>query len=504
MSRKPLVIVGIVWILLTLACTRSAHSSQSWRASSPGKEAVVVQTATPTPGAPKRGPNDPILTPTPDAPHILPTLATDPQQYTVQPSDTLGEIAKRFGISLESLIEENKLDDPDHLEVGQVIHIPTPDPQALGPGFKIIPDSELVFGPSSAYFDLAAFIQQCKGYLSRYQEDLDNRTYDGASIVDRVARENSVNPRLLLAVLEYRSQWVTQATPPDGTTDFPMRLADNRRKGLYRQLSWAANHLDYGFYIWRASGRASWVLQDGSVIPVNPIINAGTAGVQSFFSQVFGRDDWLAAVGENGLFATYVKLFGYPFDLAVEPLIPSDLKQPPMQLPFEPGVDWAFTGGPHGGWANGSGWAAIDFAPAETRGCVQSDAWETAVADGLIIRSDLGAVVEDLDGDGLEQTGWTVLYMHVETRDRVQAGTTVHAGDRIGHPSCEGGLSNGSHLHLARRYNGEWIPADGPIPFNLDGWISKGDGIEYNGFLVKDGTTVEAMEGRHPENQISR
>jgi murein DD-endopeptidase MepM/ murein hydrolase activator NlpD len=135
---------------------------------------------------------------------------------------------------------------------------------------------------------------------------------------------------------------------------------------------------------------------------------------------------------------------------------------------------------------------------------MQSEAWEVAVADGLILRSDIGAVVQDLDGDGLEQTGWTVLYMHVETRDRISAGTRVRAGDRIGHPSCEGGVSNGSHIHLARRYNGEWIPADGPLPFDLEGWRSKGDGVEYNGFLVKDGTTVEAMEGRHPENQISR
>ncbi|RPJ43151.1 MAG: LysM peptidoglycan-binding domain-containing protein, partial [Chloroflexi bacterium] len=453
---------------------------------------------------PSRGPNDPILTPTPDAPHQLPTLVTEPQQYTVQPSDTLGEIAKAYGVSLESLIAANQLENPDILEVGQVINIPPPNPEALGPNFKVIPDSELVFGPSSSYFDLAEFIKQSKGYLSRYNEELDNRTYDGAGIVERVAREYSVNPRLLLAVLEHRSQWVTLPNPPDGTVDFPMRLADNRRKGLYRQLAWAANQLNYGYYIWRAGGRAAWVLQDGTIIPVNPTINAGTAGIQSFFSQVAGRDEWLNHVGEEGLFATYVKLFGYPFDLAVEPLIPPDLTQPPMQLPFEPGAMWAYTGGPHGGWASGSGWAAIDFAPAETRGCVQSETWEVAVADGPIVRSDLGAVVQDLDGDGLEQTGWTILYMHVETRDRVQAGAFLRAGNRIGHPSCEGGQSNGSHLHLARRYNGEWIPADGPLPFNLEGWISEGDGVEYNGFLVRDGKTVEAMEGRQPENQISR
>jgi LasA protease len=80
----------------------------------------------------------------------------------------------------------------------------------------------------------------------------------------------------------------------------------------------------------------------------------------------------------------------------------------------------------------------------------------------------------------------------------------LKAGDRIGHPSCEGGVSNGTHVHLARRFNGEWIPADGSLPFVLDGWVSLGTGVEYNGYLSKDGEMVEAWDSRKPENQISR
>ena len=94
--------------------------------------------------------------------------------------------------------------------------------------------------------------------------------------------------------------------------------------------------------------------------------------------------------------------------------------------------------------------------------------------------------------------------MHVDTRDRVRAGTFVQAGERIGHPSCEGGFSSGTHLHLARRYNGEWIPADQDIPFNLDGWITVGLGYEYDGYLVKDGRKVEAWDGRDAINEIIR
>jgi murein DD-endopeptidase MepM/ murein hydrolase activator NlpD len=201
----------------------------------------------------------------------------------------------------------------------------------------------------------------------------------------------------------------------------------------------------------------------------------------------------------------YSDLFGFPFDYSFEPLLPADLIQPPMQLPFETGKVWSFTSGPHGGWGDGAAWAALDFAPpGNALGCVPSDEWVTAVSDGLITRAQDGVVIQDLDGDGYEQTGWTVIYMHVESRDRVAQGTEIKAGERIGHPSCEGGFSNGTHVHLARRYNGEWISADGTLPFNLDGWISSGTGVQYDGYLLKENLIVEAWDARLPENQIQR
>jgi len=113
-------------------------------------------------------------------------------------------------------------------------------------------------------------------------------------------------------------------------------------------------------------------------------------------------------------------------------------------------------------------------------------------------------VVLDLDGDGLEQTGWTVLYLHVDSWQRAPVGDIVQAGDRIGRPSCEGGYSLATHLHIARRYNGEWISADGDLPFVMDGWVSAGDGIEYNGRLTRDGVVIEAWDRFVPQNQITR
>lgn len=451
-----------------------------------------------------RDPNSPLTTPTPDSPHALPTQRQNADEYTVQSGDTLGSIAQQYGVSVEALMSANKLSDANTLEIGQALTVPAPEAGTPGPSFKIIPDSELVYGPASAQFDVDAFIQNQGGYLASYTQDVGTDTLTGAQVITLVSQNYSVNPRLLLALIEHRSHWVTSAAPDSSMMDYPLGFVEPNHVGLYRQLTWAANELNRGFYLWRSNAIRDLVLNDGSNVPIDPGLNAGTVGVQNLFSKLDDRTAWDNDVNAFGLFKTYSLLFGSPYDLAIEPLLPQGLTQPHMDLPFEPGVTWAFTGGPHGGWDSGSAWAALDFAPLDGAGCAVSTQWETAVANGIIVRAKDGAVIEDLDGDGYEQTGWDVLYMHVAEQDRVQPGTYVFAGDRIGHPSCEGGVSNATHLHLARKYNGEWIAADGNLPFDLNGWLSSGTGAKYNGYLKRGAAVLEAAEGINASNQISK
>jgi hypothetical protein len=80
----------------------------------------------------------------------------------------------------------------------------------------------------------------------------------------------------------------------------------------------------------------------------------------------------------------------------------------------------------------------------------------------------------------------------------------LKAGERIGHPSCEGGFADGTHVHIARRFNGEWIPADQNLPFIMDGWTSSGEGILYDGYLQKGDAVIEAYNGNIPGNAIQR
>jgi hypothetical protein len=95
-----------------------------------------------------------------------------------------------------------------------------------------------------------------------------------------------------------------------------------------------------------------------------------------------------------------------------------------------------------------------------------------------------------------------LLFFHVEERDRISPGVEVEPGSRIGHPSCEGGRSTGTHFHIARRYNGEWLPAAGTLAFVLDDWVVEYGEEPYLGTMSKGSITIEACTCTSSANRI--
>ena len=185
--------------------------------------------------------------------------------------------------------------------------------------------------------------------------------------------------------------------------------------------------------------------------------------------------------------------------------IPGSLQQPALRFPFRAGYIWAYTGGPHTGWGSGQPLAAVDFAPASnTSGCytVSNDLFATAMADGLVVRADVDGIIIDLDKDGDERTGWVLYYLHLATNKRASVGQEVKAGDPVGYPSCEGGSSTGTHVHVARKYNGEWILADSPLAFNFEGWVVRNGDDVYKGTLSRGPLTVTACVCADAPSQI--
>lgn len=460
-----------------------------------------------------------------------PTVTNSPQQsplvYYAQAGDTLAVVAKRFHVHPSLITSPQSLLSSGLLVPGQMLLLPSYLKQIEFT--PLLPDSEIVYGPSTTDFDVDTYLNRSHGYLSQHKEYLHSTGWTSAAdIVSRVAVENSINPRLLIALLEYSSGCISGGDVSLLEDGYVLGVENYLRKGLYGQLWWAANQLSTGYYGWRSGSLLEIELPDGKIYRPAPDSNAGSVAIQYYFAQLwaayqntdqgdsFDYDNWLLATDPlRGFPLLHQQMFGDAWERAaeVEPLFPAGLKQPDLTLPFEPGMVWSYAAGPHPAWQSEGALAALDFAPSTNEsGCVKSAQWVVAVGNGPVVRSENGAVVQDLDYDGSqpvvsdmdERTGWAILYMHIASEGRVKVGTYLQAGDRIGHPSCEGGPATGTHLHIARKYNGEWIAADGPLPFVMDGWRAHAGELPYKGTLTKGDQVVIANTSGTKSSQLSR
>ena len=442
-----------------------------------------------------------IPAPTSGRPEYSPGELVD---YIAQSGDTIPALARRFNTTEEQIMEANPIIpvEATTMPPGLPMKIPIYYLPLWGTAYQSIPDSAFVNGPSQIGFSTSAFVESTNGWLKNYRVYAGDKNRTGAEAVDYVATNYSISPRLLLALLEYQTGALTQPDMPSGKYILGFRRTFYDTP--YLQMVIAANTLNNGYYRWRDGELLELELLDETLMRPDPWQNAGSVALQYYFSRLYAGDKYYAAIGPEGLALVYQNLFGDPW-VEPAPVLPGSLQQPDMRLPFRSGQVWAYTGGPHSGWGTGEPFAAIDFAPgAEESGCATAaqDAHALAVADGLIVRSDIDGTILDLDKDGDERTGWTVYYLHLATNARTTVGREVKAGDPVGYPSCEGGRVTGTHVHIARKYNGEWILADGPLAFNMEGWVAHSSSQAYKGTLTRGALTIIACECSDAPSQI--
>lgn len=469
---------------------------------------VLLCTACAAPGSVGVEKNPPAQAAQEGGPTPLPTRGPYPPgkifEYLTQNGDTLPAIAMHFNTSVAEIRMENP-DLPDAITTlppGYPLRVPGYYTPLTGPTFKILPDSELVYGPSATEFNIRSEILDHTGYLVEMESFAYKRQRKAWDVVQVIAENYSIHPRLLLTLLEYRTKALSAPFPQGDELTYPMAYRDISYRGLFWQLVWVAERLNDGYYGWREGTLNEFTLADGLVVRPDPWQNAGTVAMQYLFAGWYDSTEFELASSPEGFVKTYLDLWGDPFEKG-QVIIPGSLQQPELALPFLPNRVWDFTGGPHFSWGTSLPMGALDFAPpSEESGCALSIEGFTAPAGGVISRSAEAAVILDLDGDGYEQTGWVLFFFHVATEGRIPEGTIVARGDVLGFPSCEGGRATGTHIHVARKYNGEWIPAAGILAFVLDGWTTEIGTEPYEGTLTKGSKIVPACPCSRKENQI--
>lgn len=484
MNRNLLVqIIGVLCTAMLFAsCSDLPEENQN-----PAEASTPVQIPRPTP------------TQIPIRPEYDPGFLVD---YNAQSGDTLPALAAHFNTTIVEIKLANPQipTDATTLPAGMPMKIPIYYRSYWGTAFQILPDSLFINGPAVVQFSVETFVMDRPGWLKDYRAYAQGEMRSGAEIVQLVATNYSISPRVLLSILEYQTGALSQPLVPEGR--YLLGIFDYRYPEVYMQLVWAANTLNHGYYGWRSGLLTEFELDNKRLERPDPWQTSATVAYQYYYSRLFTAEDYKAAVGPGGIASIYTDLFGDPWG-NVAPHIPVSLDQPLFTLPFLPGNTWAFTGGPHTGWGTLFPWAALDFAPGTSvGGCSLTTIPTVAIAEGVVARSETGVVILDLDGDGDERTGWNILYLHVATSGRVPAGAILNTGDIIGYPSCEGGTATGTHIHIARKYNGEWIAADSVIPFILDGWIAHNGVGPYLGTLTRNSEEIIACDCSIASSQL--
>lgn len=116
------------------AKVKAAQETTATPTTAPGEQPSPTATATTPPAdtATPTPPPAPTDTPTPVPPPPTPT-PTKPitHTYTIQLGDTLYTLARRFNTSVERIVKDNDIADPNTIRVGQVLNIFGQGPQEI-------------------------------------------------------------------------------------------------------------------------------------------------------------------------------------------------------------------------------------------------------------------------------------------------------------------------------------------------------------------------------------
>lgn len=176
-------------------------------------------------------------------------------QYTVAAGDTLYGIAHRFSVSVQALLEANRLANPNLLQIGQVLKIPSgtsvpvpapapvPVPAAVGPAGSGAALPTSLFGRAAT--DPARLVLVAS--FDRWAEHsrIDRNLLKGLAYVESSWRVDAVSGAGAVGVgqlMPATSVWITSSLIGDPTLD-PQRADDNIRMSA-RYLRYLIDELD--------------------------------------------------------------------------------------------------------------------------------------------------------------------------------------------------------------------------------------------------------------------
>ena len=355
---------------------------------------------------------------------------------------------------------------------------PSPVAQADTPP-ALVSDGQFVWGPNAAGFDVSQYLLDRGVPLADYAED-----------IDLWASYSSVNPQVLLAVLEVRDGLVGEIAPGMTSDDVRARIEDTSiglAKAFYEHL-----------YLWGSrrpaeaqaqAGGPLIELSDGTIAEVSPLASSGSYAVAavlgidsdlSTWQQLTAPDDSLGFTSVFTAMFPGVDPLDDSNDIDAPAAPPSDL----LQFPFPLGAVWYF-GGPHS-WNGDSTppFSSMDFYAGGATCSAPPYLFSVAAASGTTRHPSNYSCWLEINHGG----GWTTSYYHLVNTFQ---GTSILRNGRMGTIDCQtcaGGYATGPHVHFSLKFNGSYVSLEGT---RLSGWkVHVGNQAYYSGSIERGGVTL--------------
>ena len=157
---------------------------------------------------------------------------------------------------------------------------------------------------------IQAFLERQPGILKSYDAQVGDETQSAAIIIMGNVEYHNISPRVLLALLELKSEILSTIQPTDMQSRYPMGHIDPNLAGLPLQVDWAARELAQGF---NEDYLKPLQFIDGQSITLSGDVNRASYAIYRFLSFDTTYAEWQALTAvesSSGFVGRYQQIWG--------------------------------------------------------------------------------------------------------------------------------------------------------------------------------------------------
>lgn len=394
-------------------------------------------------------------------------------------------LALAIALALAACSPSGPAPSPAPTSVGELFIFPGSG--ATGSPALLLDDGRLFYEPGWGTLEVQHFLETRPGTLAARRIWVGDQEVSVAHVVAGKGLLYGINPKVVLALLQWESGLVDDPTPTPSTLDWAMGYRNDQYLGLEAQIDWAVREL------FRATrdypGARNLILSDGRTVAVPPGCNMGSYAVLRV-AALTGDEVTLSRLqgsGPESFVRVYLDLFGEDARLPWKEQ-PRLAGRPFLTQPYAGTFEVTALFDHHYPFLNEDGHMVTHLGDeAPTLPYDGHDGWDYALDAGTPVLAAADGVVawagNSNDGCSSIARGvildhgnhYQTIYWHLSRVD-VSAGQTVARGDVLGLAGASG-CADGPHLHFGVHFLGRETDPEGWCGAGPDPWAQHPAGM---------------------------